>query len=86
MDKMIRPGKMRCRYCWRQLRNTKKARRAAKKAVADVWGKFQAPATRYNCDEIDSTADEDEPEFIVPDDQPKAEASDPWLHTNWQQS
>ena len=82
MDKMIRPGKMRCRYCWRQLRNTKKARRAAKKAVADVWDKFETP-TMYDQPQIiarlPNSEDEAEYEVILPDDEPKAEASDPFF-------
>ena len=77
MDKMIRYGRVRCKRCWYKLRDAKKEKRAARKAVADVWDKFETPAKRYKCDEIDSTEDEDGPEFIVPDDQPKAEASDP---------
>ena len=82
MDKMIRPGKMRCMYCWRQLRNTKKARRAAKKAVADVWNKFETP-TMHDQPQIVPRTSEDEDdagwEVALPDDEPKAEASDPFF-------
>ena len=81
MDKMIRPGKMRCMYCWRQLRNTKKARRAAEKAVADVWNKFETPTINEQPQIVPRwSEDEDEEakwEVVLPDDEPKADASDP---------
>ena len=45
MDKMVRPGNVRCRHCSRELRNAKKENTVAKKAVADVWAKFEQPPT-----------------------------------------
>ena len=57
---------MRCQHCWRQLRDAQKAETAAQKAVDDVWNKLKTS-----------------PEFpvisdpITPDDEPKADASDP---------
>ena len=69
MDKMIRPGKMRGRYCWRQLRDAHKAETAAQKAVDDVWDKCRARPKWPGFPES--------PEVITPDDEPKADASDP---------
>ena len=82
MDKMVRSGRVRCKYCWRQLRNAKKAKSAAKKAVADVWDKFETP-TMHDQPEIVPPKFEDEYdaawEVALPDDEPKAEASDPFF-------
>ena len=77
MDEMVAPSKLRCSECWRNLRDAMKEKAAAKKAVRDVWSKFEAPATIYKCAEIDSTEDEGETEGLLADDQPTAEASDP---------
>ena len=77
MDKLVAPCKLRCSECSRNLRDAMKEKAAAKKAVRDVWSKFEAPATIYKCEEIDSTEDEGETEGLVADDQPTAEASDP---------
>ena len=60
MDKMVRPGKVRCRDCSRELRNAKKENTAAKKAVDDIWAKFERPPTRWP--QIDSSDDEEEAE------------------------
>ena len=57
MDKMVRPGKVRCIDCWRELRDAKKENTAAKKAVADIWAKFEAPPTSWP--QIDSSDDEE---------------------------
>ena len=66
LGKLVRQGRVRCLHCWRQLRDAQKAETAAQKAVDDVWNKFKTS-----------------PEFpvisdpITPDDEPKADASDP---------
>jgi len=77
MEKLVAPCKLRCSECSRNLRDAMKEKAAAKKAVRDVWSKFEAPATIYKCAEIDSSEDEGETEGLVADDEPTAEASDP---------
>ena len=63
MDKMVRPGNVRCRHCSRELRNAKKENTAAKKAVADIWAKFEQPPTCWpHWHQIDSSDDEEEAE------------------------
>ena len=63
LDKLVRPGRVRCLDCWRQLRDAKKAETAAKKAVADVWAKFEQPPTCWpNWHQKDSSDDEEEAE------------------------
>ena len=63
MDKMVRPGNVRCRNCSRELRNAKKEKTAAKKAVADVWAKFEQPPTCWPYwHQKDSSDDEEEAE------------------------
>ena len=69
MDKLVRDGRVRCLDCCRQLRDAKKAETAAQKAVDDVWDKFRARPKRSGFPES--------PEVITPDDEPKADASDP---------
>ena len=80
MDKVVRDPGLRCKYCWRQLRDAKKATTAAKKAVADVWDKCATPTMSDQPQVIANMHEEEsEVEVIMPDDEPKAEASDPFF-------
>ena len=66
LDKLVRFSRVRCKHCWRQLRDAHKAETAAQKAVDDVWNKFKTSP------EFPVISD-----LITPDDEPKADASDP---------
>ena len=69
LDKLVRFSRVRCKHCWRQLRDAHKAETAAQKAVDDVWDKCRARPKWPGFPES--------PEVITPDDEPKADASDP---------
>ena len=66
LGKLVRQGRVRCLHCWRQLRDAQKAETAAQKAVDDVWNKFKTSP------EFSEFSD-----LITPDNEPKADASDP---------
>ena len=77
LDKLVRFSRVRCKHCWRQLRDAWKEKTAAKKAVADLWAKFEAPPTSWP--QIDSSEEEEEAEheWFTPDEEHKADETDP---------